>query len=350
MKKNRTIIDDVFAEFISHFEVEKKVAHQSENISRLFSNISSNYIFEIELGSPMPIFDFSLCILKSELIYLLKHWRKVDLAAIFHENKIWNKLFNFCSKWEEQGSIIDNKISDIWFEFDNYQMNKKLPGACFFFSPRNIHKRNIVDWKLMNPDWLFESALSILIKEYLTEQIITKVKKCIDELPQNGAVFQIGVMLARGFNNDAARNFIRVCTCMNIDEYKRYLNSIGWNGPIEYFEYNLNTIKNYADAVFIDIDVGEKISPGIGLECCYRQNINLNERVNKFLNYLTNQGLCVKEKASLIIKWIEDSTISTDNLENEGTFKKTLSHLKIFINPDKTLKAKAYLSLSGNLQ
>jgi hypothetical protein len=154
MKKNRTMIDDVFAEFIQNFYGEKIIDCQSENISKLFSNISSNFIIEIKLGSTAPIFDFSLCILKSEIIYLLKHWEKQKLVPLFNGNKNWEKIYKFCSKWEERGSIINEKISDIWFEFDNYQMNLKLPGACFFFSSRNIHKRNIADWKIIDTDWL----------------------------------------------------------------------------------------------------------------------------------------------------------------------------------------------------
>jgi hypothetical protein len=347
MKKNRTMIDDVFAEFIQNFYGEKIIDCQSENISKLFSNISSNFIIEIKLGSTAPIFDFSLCILKSEIIYLLKHWEKQKLVPLFNGNKNWEKIYKFCSKWEERGSIINEKISDIWFEFDNYQMNLKLPGACFFFSSRNIHKRNIADWKIIDTDWLLESALAILINEYLSEGIKKKVKKCIDALPKNGALFQVGVMLARGFNNSNDRNFIRLCTCMKIDDYMIYLNSIGWNGPIEYLINNLNIIKKYTDAVFIDIDVGEKISPHIGLECCYRQDINMNERLNKFLNHLINKGLCLKEKSAIITKWIESPTVITDNIENERIFKKSLSHLKIVLNPDKTLNAKAYLSLSN---
>jgi len=346
MKKSRTLIDEVFAEFISHFDAEKIVAYQSDHISKLFSSISSNYIFEIEIGSETPVFDFSLCVLKSEIFYLLKHWQKEELIPLFHKDINWEKIYKFCSKWVERGEILDNKISDIWFEFDYHQMNKDLPGACFFFSPRNIHKRVIDVLHTINIDWLFEPALSILIDEYLSERIKTNVKKCIDALPKNGAVFQIGVMLARLRNNDIDKNFIRLCTCMKIDDYKIYLNSIGWDGPIEYLENNLNIIKKYADAIFIDIDVGNKIFPCIGLECCYRQDINLNERINEFLNHLINQGLCVKENEAKIIKWVEDFNISTNKLENGKTLKKSLSHLKIVLNPGKPLYAKAYLSLS----
>jgi hypothetical protein len=349
MAKTKTIIDNVFSEFINHCDMENIAAYRTEKISKLFSNISSNYILEIELGSPEPKVDFSLCILKSELSFLLKHWRKEKLRPIFQQDKNWKKLFKFCTAWEELESPIYNKISDIWFEFDNHQMIKVLPGVCFFFSPRNIHKRKIKDWQTMNTNWLFEPALSILLNEYLSERVKTKVKKCIDALPQNGAVFQIGVMLARGLNNCTDNNLIRLCTCMKVDDYKVYLNQIGWNGPFEYLKRNLNTIKNYADAVFIDIDVGEKIFPGIGVECCYRQDINLNERLNKFLNQLINQGLCVKEKADIIIKWNEDPNGFTDHFDDKRTFKKSLSHLKIVLNQDKFLKAKGYLSLSSSL-
>jgi len=347
MKKNRTIIDDAFTEFIRNFDGEKKVAHQSKNISKLFPGISSNYIFEIDLGSPMPIFDFSICILKSELIYLLKHWRKRELITLFHEDEIWNKIFKFCCKWEERGAIINNKISDIWLEFDNNQMNKELPQACFFFSTRNIHRRKIGDGNILDIDWLLESALHILINEYLSDRMKKMVKRCIDALPQNGTVFQIGVMLSRKLSEYTDRDSIRLCTCMEIDDYKLYLNSIGWNGPIEYLENNLDNIKNYVDAVFIDIDVGDIIYPRIGLECCYRQGINMNERINKFLNHLINKGLCVKEKSAIITKWIESSAGIIDNIGNERIFKKSLSHLKIVLNPDKQLNLKAYLSLSN---
>jgi hypothetical protein len=323
-----------------------------EKISKLFQGSSSNYIFETELASPNPEVDFSICILIKELRYLLKHWRKEELQAIIQKDTIWEKLFHFCSEWEDSKSPLNHYVSDVWFEFDNNQLNKDLPQPCFFFSPRNLHKRerkrdyNIFQQSssLMNIDWLFNSALTILFKKYLTYKLKKNVKKCIEILPRNGAVFQIGVMMARDLDR------LRICSSMPIDDYTIYLKEIVWNGSYDYLVYLLQTLKTYVDVVFIDIDVGEKIYPKIGLECCYRKGINVKPRLKKFLNFLMAQHLCIKEKTEIIFSWMNNTDDHSDDISRDDRTKRTLSHIKIVMNSENVLKAKAYLSLSGLLK
>jgi hypothetical protein len=322
-----------------------------EKISKLFQGSSSNYIFETELTSTNIEVDFSICILKNELSYLLKHWRKEELQATIQKDKIWEKLFQFCSEWKNSKSPLNHHVSDVWFEFDNHQIIKDLPQPCFFFSPRTLyrHDRNIKreyivsrhpSSSLRNIDWLFNSALTILFKKYVSDKLKKNVKTCIEKLPRNGAVFQIGVMMARNLDR------LRICTSMPIDDYTIYLKAIGWNGSYDHLYYLLQTLKTYVDVVFIDIDVGERIFPKIGFECCYREDNNVKPRLKKFMNYLMEKHLCIKQKAEIILSWINNDDNHSNDICRGNRTKRTLSHIKIVQDSDNSLKAKAYLSLS----
>jgi hypothetical protein len=292
------------------------------NIARLFPGTCSHYIIEFELKAPVQTVDISRCILKKEVGSLLEHWRKENLISRFRRDRVWERLSRFCDAWGDPDSSLNRYVSDVWFEFDNHQLDKALPGPCFLFSPGNLHKRSVSD--PVATDWLFDSALSILFNEFLSAKVKEKVVNSIDALPEKGAIFQIGVMMSRNADR------LRLCTSMPIDSYSGCLEKIGWQGSYYFLDKTLKSLKRYVDAVFIDVDVGESIYPGIGFECCYRGGVDIKARLEIFMEYLMEQRLCTQERADNVYSWIKNSGV--------------LSHIKIVMNPDQSLKAKAYLA------
>ena len=269
----------------------------------------------------------------------MEYWSKEGFVHLFHRDDSWRQWLRFCSLWAHSGSLLDRYVSDVWFEFDSHQLDKDLPAACFFFSPRNLHNRNTGDNG--KTDWLFKEALAITFNEYLSDKLKVNIKKCVDALPGNGIVFQIGVLAARKVSH------LRVCTSMPVDLYVGYLEKVGWKGSYNFLNHMLRSLRDHVDAIFIDLDVGEDILPAIGLECCYRGGVNIKTRVEKFLDFLREQHLCINNKQEDILSWFQYPGEHLDRPSSKHIHqKKVLSHIKIVIDADNSMRAKAYLALS----
>lgn len=166
----------------------------------------------------------------------------------------------------------------------------------------------------------------------------------MDALPDKGVVFQVGMMLAR----NSAEPSIRLCTSMPLHLYPQFLLDIGWLGSINDLEDKLQTFEPYVDAVFVDIDVGESLGIPIGLECGYRKGTHTEPRIKSFLSFLTKEQLSTPENGNFIQEWIQGNQVPVifDFDLEKMQFHQSLSHIKIILNPDRSLKAKAYLSFS----
>ncbi len=314
-----------------------------ELVKHLFAGIGENFIFEIELGEPVPKVDFSTCILKNQIPGLLKHWQNREMKKIFKSSANWQKIFRFCAEWGEAGSLPDINIQNIWFEFDHDQLVKELPEPCLFFSIRGLDKKSRFEKDKSNKsklNWLFESSFQTLVSKKLTGNLAGKVEECMSALPPNGAVFQIGVLLSR--NPDS----LRLCTAMPVNEYRGYLEKIKWPGSFEYIIPSLHTFGSCADAVFLDIDVGEEVLPKIGMECAFRKKSDIKAKLAEFLGLLIELQLCSKKNASIVVDWLNNED-RKETFGKKAGLKRDLSHIKIILDEDNMAVAKAYLSLSN---
>jgi len=189
---------------------------------------------------------------------------------------------------------------------------------------------------------LYDTALATLFGDAFTAAIKGNVQRCIKALPKNGAIFQMGAMLPRKLKS------VRLCTVMPVNDYPPYLEEIGWRGSFDYLITLLESLARLADGIFVDIDVWEEISPKVGIECVYRKAESPNREqgtsdLQRLLNYLTGLNLCTKDKAEGIMEWINEPL---EEHEDGTCVKRSLSHLKVVLNPDNSIEAKAYPALS----
>ncbi len=165
--------------------------NSAPQIIKLFGKCCKNYIFETELETTDYRFDLSLCVLKEEIDSLLLYWKQNDLRAIFEKDTDWKNIYRFCSEWEDQDSILSKHITNLWFEFDDLELKSLFPRPCLFFSPRHSNRSTIPD-TTQNIFRLYDTALSTLYGNTLSDAIKRNIQRCIDALPGNGAIFQIG--------------------------------------------------------------------------------------------------------------------------------------------------------------
>lgn len=316
------------------------------SISRLFSGNGSNFIFEFELHRSNPKPDFSICVQKHEIPGLAENWQNDDMKDLLKKNKIWEKVLHFCLECAVHDSLLGNHAVNVWFEFDHHQLSKHMPEPCLFFStgslskkkkPENIsNKSGQLD---VNYKQILKKALGILLPEGNTNRITANVEECAAALPQEGAIFQIGYLLARNLKH------LRLCTAMPVKEYPGYLKRINWPGDFDYLEPALQTFKGYADGIFLDLDVGEDFLPIIGIECYYSRKESSVPKKVRFFNLLCELEICTETNANIILDWLskKDETVS---FWKKTDLKRRLSHIKVTIYEDHTATAKVYLSLS----
>jgi hypothetical protein len=313
-----------------------------EIVNNIFSGIGANFIFEVELDKPELCIDFSTCILKNEMQTLLEYWRNEDIKEELKNNEKWQRVLRFCSEWVRPGSLPGTNVKNIWFEFDNIQLAKELPEPCLFLSthllPAQFETEQVKSRK-SDLNWLFDDALEILLPGRMSDGFVNKVEDCFFALPPKGAIFQIGVLLSRDVDS------LRICTTMRADKYQEYLEKIKWPGSFEYLGPALQTFSQYADGIFLDIDVKQDVLAKIGMECCFRNNDEAKPKLLEFFDLLIELNLCTKKNAKLIVDWLNGADKKKTSWGKSG-LKRGLSHIKVILDEDNTAAAKAYLSLS----
>ena len=203
--------------------------------------------------------------------------------------------------------------------------------------PENIsNKSGQLD---VNYKQLLKKALGILLPEGNAGRISANVEECAVALPPDGAIFQIGYLLARNLKH------LRLCTSMPVKEYTGYLKRINWPGDFDYLEPALHTFAGYADGIFFDLDVGEDFLPIIGIECYYSRKEGSIPKMVRFFNLLCEMELCAETNANIILDWLSKVDETVSFWENTD-LKRRLSHIKVTIYEDHTATAKVYLSLS----
>jgi hypothetical protein len=313
-------------------------------ISRIISSACRHYIFEFSIDRDLSAADVSLCILSSESSILAENMKKESIKNRLLKNRTWYKIFQFCQSWAASGSILNQKILSIWLEFDQIQFQSRLPEPCLFVTPVGIHG--------ISPDnphnktecihfgWLFSTAAGSLLEDFDSPKIRENLIECVRSLPPKGIIFQIGIMFPRKIQS------VRLCASMPSDEIPAYLENIGWRGPLDDLKRIIFRLKNYVDWFFVDFDVGQDIESQIGIECVFKDKKLDQAKISKLLDYLVDINLCSILQREKILSWFGHSYENVDSLERAVLLLRTLSHLKITINPDNSVNAKAYLLFS----
>ena len=315
----------------------------ASQVIKLFGKCCKNYIFETELETADYRFDLSLCIRKEEIDSLLQYWKQNDFVSTFESNPVWKNLYSFCQLWGDRDSILSKHIADLWFEFDELEFKTLCPRPCFFFSPIGLNG-SISLGKNRDLSWLYDIALLMLYGESFNGIIKENIQRCIEALPGNGAIFQIGAMLPRKLKN------VRLCTVMPVNHYPLYLRQIGWRGSFEYLITLLESLSCLADGIFVDIDIGDEISTKTGIECVYKKRTAHESGYNileRLLNYLIDLNLCIKEKADRVMEWSHEPL---EEDEDGNYIKRSLSHIKVVLHPDNSIEAKSYSALSIDIK
>ena len=334
--------------------VSKENFREILNVARLFpGNLTSFLGFECRLGESNARADWAFAIsgLNGDRYVLANLLKDGYLPGQLLDQTEWRQIKDFAKAWTDPESILNDKVQCFWLEFDMPEDSPDVPIPCVFFGPTKLPERVSVN-DFNNYDWLTKMALPLLGGQPLSKAIEFNLKSCIEQMPKNATLFQIGTLLSRSVND--VRLYINK---LQPKDVLPYLNSIGWFDETREFTKLINDIKDMADRFVLSFDVNEDgIGPRVGIELSFDSNVFQNEtRWVKLLDYLVDKDLCLSEKRDALLSYSGSEKEFTDgimeplkavsgNLNNifSSTIVRYISHIKVVYQPGEVLEAKAY--------
>jgi hypothetical protein len=319
--------------------------------------ITDFFGFECELGVSDPTADFLVCCRASQGApnLLSGQMPDRDLPALLVNHPVWQRIRSFSTEWSTPESAIADRIHNIWLEFDVNGVPDSIPVPSVFIGPENLQTANPAVDKSQMPDhcaWLTDSVLPLLLGGELHPALKAQIARCLNLLPPGACMFQVGLMLSR--SSSITRLCVRGVSRKQILEYLRVLDYDTSNGQLHSL---LELLSPMVERIDLDMDVGDRVLPKIGLECYLPADTSA---IHQFLNHLVSCGLSSPEKAEALESWrgvaherLTPEIWPRDLLALSGflggrahsTFARWLHHVKIVYQPGLPLQAKAYLAV-----
>jgi hypothetical protein len=319
--------------------------------------ITDFFGFECELGVSDPTADFLVCCRASQGApnVLSGQMPDRDLPALLVNHPVWQRIRSFSTEWSDPESAVADRIHNIWLEFDVDGVPASIPVPSVFIGPENLQSaKPAIDMSQM-PDrcaWLTDSALPLLLGGELPPALKGQIARCLNMLPPGARMFQVGLMLSRA--SSLTRLCVRGVSPTQIVEYLQVLDYDTSSGQLHAL---LELLSPMVERIDLDMDVGDRILPKVGLECYLPVDTSA---IHQFLNHLVSCGLSTPAKAEALESWrgvaherSNPEIWPRDLLALSGllggrahsVFARWLHHVKIVYQPGLPLQAKAYLAV-----
>jgi len=317
-------------------------------IARLFPNaITTFFGFESRLGEPDPRADFLFCS-AAPLGRDLLSGKRSELPVRLMQQPVWKRVRQFAATWADPASALHQHVLNVWLEFDVDGQAAKGPTPSAFFGPGAVRSSDAYDW-------ISDTAIPCLLGQALSAAVERRLHAAIAALPGAAYVFQIGLMLARGLD------MVRICIRdIAPEQVLDYLRCMDWPGRTSELAPLLTTLSGLVDRIDLDLDVGDHIQPKLGLECYLLPAPEVRERLERFLDYLVESGLCLPAKRDAVAAYPgavhelsqpamwPPNLLQASQLMGPGIvsmFIRHFNHIKVVYHPEQPLEAKAYLGV-----
>lgn len=225
-------------------------------------------------------------------------------------------------------------VSSLWLEFDSTPEAADLPtpllcarleGSC-------------------EPDWLVGTLLPAMQGAPLGGAQRRNLLRCLAALPPRAHVLYAFSLLGRSEGGVRLELYGLGPAAM-----AGYLRPVVSTAAAERVESVVHLVAG-ADRFHLSFDVGEKISPRIGVECGLRRQPRREPRWAELLDRLVAHGLASRAKVDALLTWPgQDSLWTAPDRWSEAAVSlgghgvRCLSHLKLVLHPDRPPEAKTYL-------
>ena len=235
-----------------------------------------------------------------------------------------------------------NRLASVFVEYDIAEVAPEewpAPGVFLRASPRDVssHRREpqALDDLLMAAGWADDSGLR------------RSVAQVLEALPLDSAVSNLGVMPGR------ERKAMRlIVSRVEADRVPAMLEELGWPGSIPQLKEVLADTADVRDSFMLDVDVAaDGLLPRLGLELFpeHRRGdpdswlCTVRADWLPLVQYLGARKLCRPEKAAALLAFPGRDRLF--DVAGVFTLYRGINHIKLVIDNDRPLHAKAYAAL-----
>ena len=277
---------------------------------------------------------------------LMDHIRRCN----WEQHDSWRRIEDMCRHWRQPGTSLHLWVSRIWLEFDIHGQSGNIPSPSVFLQlrPPGPETDSIND--------LFADVLDLLeplITRSDRDCILAALTRCAQHCPAEAGITHIGLMLSR------KPSPIRInVKSLPADEWSPFLQAIKWPGPVSELSDLVDPLYDKTDQLVFCLDIGDRVFPGLGLECLVTADLDRRRAWESFLDDLVESGMASGGKRDGVLNWGRfikppdaahrwpEDLIAESLLLGPDRFSlisQEINHAKISYHPSRPPEAKAYL-------
>jgi hypothetical protein len=317
--------------------------------------ITDRFGFECKLGVDQPKADFLVCCRTRQGAPEILAGQKPDwdLPFSLQGQPVWRRIRTFSQNWNNPESPLCQGVHNMWLEFDVDGKPSPTPVPNVFIGSNRLWPMTPVADLHTIPSkcaWLTDLALPMLMGNKVSLTVRRQLARCINLLPGDARLFQVGLMLAR------ASESVRLCVRgISRTQIVSYLKALAWEGPHNELETLIDSLEENVERIDLDFNADDRLLSTIGLECYISA-----ERLPRFLAHLVSSKLCTAPKAKALGLWPGSvhqhmrpnvwpkDLLAASGLRGSGfqsTFVRFVHHVKLVYEPKAPLQAKAYIGI-----
>ena len=325
-------------------------------IARYFpGNLTSFLGFECRLGNNTSRSDWAFAVsgVGNDRLVLNNFLKSSHNPAKFLSHPEWQNITAFTESWVDTSSPLAGKIQCFWLEFDMPNESPEISVPSIFFGPVRLPggiKSNDVE----HYEWLIELALPLLKGRDVSAKMKHQMHRCIENIPSNATLFQIGTMLSR--ESKSVRFHINKLDPIQIIPY---LEAIGWHDETGELSTLIGELADKVDRFVISYDIFEDgIGPRIGIELSFTQG--LEEQFNSWnilFSYFVEKGWCLPERRDALLNYpgtddeeyfngsvMKPVITAAEDMQSllSSSIVRYINHAKLVFEQGKGVEAKAY--------
>lgn len=316
------------------------------------ARLSSFWGFEIRLGDPSPRADLLWEIVQGSGGIPMLAGRKsedpgADIAsALRARSPFWQELGRFAEEWLDNPDWL-RRLANIWLEADTAsvaaatgaELDVCLDRPSLFWGPNA---------RVTGSDRDLVRYLGALGRRFYGLNLDqARIDSIVDAIPDEGKVFQMGVMGGR--TAPAARLCVKD---LDAEVMERWLDEIGWPGDRASLRDTLARLAALSGEIALNVDIlPDRIGPKLGLELYSAERMLAMDTWRPLHDDLLASGLVRADKLAALedFPWHQ-------RYRQFGVWRLTppigfpvvatnLHHLKLNFVGDEMVEAKAYLSV-----
>ncbi|RKG66374.1 hypothetical protein D7W79_36670 [Corallococcus exercitus] len=318
-----------------------------EQLARMMPAVCASG-FECRLGDTAPLADFGVRFLPgdgSRAVLAGREDAGFQFPEVLRAHPVYQRMRRFAQQWDTPGTLLNEEIEDIFFEFDVAGPLPEVPVPSFFLDFEKPARRRLET---------MEEALALLWGEPMSPTVLARVRACAEALPDGARVFAVGAMFSRRFDG------VRLCfRGLRPEAIPDYLARVGWPGEPAVLAALIAQVSDRSERLALCIDVSASVLPRVGVECQMAEGMEAEtERWTLLLERLVERGLCLPAKRDALLDWLghthsrahpelfPEALLAlgrTLDPEAVATFVRRISHIKLVHTPGQPPEAKAYL-------